>query len=78
MKISVVIAAFNEERLIGKCIEAVKNQTLSKEEYEILVVDNNSTDKTAEIAKKLGATVISYSQKQGFSAAKQRYCLDNN
>ncbi len=71
MKISVVIAAFNEERLIGKCIEAVKNQTLSKEEYEILVVDNNSTDKTAEIAKKLGATVISYSQKQGFSAAKQ-------
>lgn len=70
-KISVVIPAFNEEQLIGKCIEAVKNQTLGKEEYEILVVDNNSTDKTAEIAKKLGATVISYSQKQGFSATKQ-------
>lgn len=71
MKISVVIPAFNEEQLIGKCIEAVKNQTFPKEEYEILVIDNNSTDKTAEIAKKLGVTVIPYSQKQGFSATKQ-------
>lgn len=71
MKISVVIPAFNEEQLIGKCIEAVKNQTFPKEEYEILVIDNNSTDKTAEIAKKLGAIVIPYSQKQGYSATKQ-------
>lgn len=71
MKISVVIPAFNEERVIGKCIEAVKNQTLHRKEYEIIVVDNNSTDKTAEIAKKLGATVMPYTQKQGFSAAKQ-------
>lgn len=71
MKISVVIPAFNEEQLIGKCVRAVKNQTFPKEEYEVLVVDNNSTDKTAEIARKLGATVIFYNQKQGFSAAKQ-------
>lgn len=70
MKISVVIPAFNEEKLIAKCIKAVKNQTFPKEEYEILVIDNNSTDKTAEIAKKLGAKVISYSKKQGFSAAR--------
>lgn len=71
MKISVVIPAFNEEKLIAKCITAVKNQTFPKEEYEILVIDNNSTDKTAEIAKKLGAIVIPYSQKQGFSVTKQ-------
>lgn len=71
MKISVVIPALNEERVIGKCIKAVKNQTLPKEEYEIIVVDNNSKDKTAEIARNLGATVVSYTQKQGFSAAKQ-------
>lgn len=71
MKISVVIPAFNEEKLIGKCVEAVENQTFPKEEYEVLVIDNNSSDKTAEIARKLGATVISYCQKQGFSVAKQ-------
>lgn len=71
MKISVVIPAFNEEQLIAKCIEAVKNQTFPKKEYEILVIDNNSTDKTAQIAKNLGATVIPYNQKQGFSVTKQ-------
>lgn len=71
MKISIVIPAFNEEKLIGKCVEAVKNQTFPKEEYEILVIDNNSTDKTAEIAEKLGATVVPYNKRQGFSFAKQ-------
>ncbi len=71
MKISVVIPAFNEEQLIGKCITAVKNQTFPKEKYEILVIDNNSTDKTAQIAKNLGVTVIPYTEKQGFSVTKQ-------
>lgn len=71
MKISVVIAAFNEEKLIGKCLKAVKNQTFPKENYEIIVIDNNSTDKTADISRQLGATVISYTKKQGGVAAKQ-------
>ena len=71
VKISVVIPAFNEEQLIGKCIKALKNQTFPKKDYEILVIDNKSTDKTAEIAKKLGVTVIPYNQKQGFSVTKQ-------
>lgn len=70
IKISVVIAAFNEEESIAKCIKAVRNQTFPKEKYEILVVDNNSTDKTAEIIKKLGATFIFYDLKQGAAAAK--------
>lgn len=71
IKISVVIPAFNEEELIGKCVEAVKNQTFPKKQYEILVIDNNSTDKTAEIARNLGATVLPYVQKQGFAVTKQ-------
>lgn len=65
-----MIAAFNEEESIAKCIDAVKNQTFPKEKYEILVVDNNSTDKTAEIIKRLGATFIFYDLKQGAAAAK--------
>lgn len=71
MKISVIIPAFNEEKLIGKCIKAVKNQAFPKKEYEILVIDNNSTDRTAEIARKAGTEVIPYREKQGFSATKQ-------
>lgn len=71
MKISVVIPAFNEEKLIGRCIKSIQNQTFPKEKYEIIVVDNNSTDKTWQIAKNLGAKVFHYKQKQKFSAAKQ-------
>jgi glycosyltransferase involved in cell wall biosynthesis len=75
MKISVVIPAYNEEKLLGKCLKSLKNQT--EKPFEIIVVDNNSTDKTAEIAKKMGARVIeekqqgiSFSRNAGFDAAK--------
>lgn len=57
-KISVVISAYNEEKDLKKCLDAIANQTMPSEDYEIVVVDNNSTDKTAEIAKSYGARVI--------------------
>ncbi|CAN5168788.1 hypothetical protein BH11PAT1_BH11PAT1_1450 [soil metagenome] len=68
--ISVVIPAYNEEKLITACLQAVKHQTLPRTEYEILVIDNNSTDRTAELARAAGATVISYTEKQGFACTK--------
>ena len=42
--ISVIIPAYNEERLIGPCLESLKRQTLQKNKFEIIVVDNNSSD----------------------------------
>lgn len=65
MKLSVVITAYNEEKNLPQCLTAVTHQSISKEEYEIVVVDNNSTDKTADIAKGFGARVIK-EQKQGY------------
>ncbi len=50
--ISVVIPAYNEERLIKRCLKAVFKQTFPQTEYEVVVVDNNSTDETAEIVQK--------------------------
>lgn len=52
--ISVVISAHNEEKNIKECIESVEDFA-----DEIIVVDNSSTDKTADIAKKQGARVFS-------------------
>lgn len=46
-KLSVVISAYNEEKNIRECLESVKDMA-----DEIVVVDNNSRDKTAEIASK--------------------------
>jgi len=57
-QISVIIPAFNEEASIGKVIRDVP-----KIVNEIVVVDNNSTDATAEVAKKYGATVLLEKQK---------------
>jgi glycosyltransferase involved in cell wall biosynthesis len=48
-KISVVIPVYNGERTLKQCLNSVLNQTYKN--YEIIVVDNNSTDKTKEIIK---------------------------
>ncbi len=56
--ISVVIAAYNEEKDLPHCLTAITTQDFPKDDYEIIVVDNNSTDKTAEIAKSFGARVV--------------------
>jgi glycosyltransferase involved in cell wall biosynthesis len=71
--ISVVIPAFNEERNIGQCLAALKNQNFPRQNYEIIVVDNNSTDKTAQIARKMGAKVIP-EKTQGYVFALRKGC----
>jgi glycosyltransferase involved in cell wall biosynthesis len=77
MKISVVIPAYNEEAFLPHLLASLQAQTFPKQDYEVIVVDNNSTDKTAAIAKKFGARVISESKRgyayacnAGFAAAK--------
>ncbi len=52
-KISVVVSAYNEGKNIKECLDSAKNLA-----DEIVVVDNSSSDKTAEIAKKLGVKVF--------------------
>ncbi len=48
--VSVIIPTYNSSRTLEKCLESIKNQTYKN--VEIIVVDNNSTDNTKEIAKK--------------------------
>jgi glycosyltransferase involved in cell wall biosynthesis len=53
--VSVIVTTKNEEKNIGNCLQSIKNQTFKN--TELVVVDNFSKDKTAEIAKKHGAKV---------------------
>lgn len=55
--ISVVIPAHNEEAYIGDCLNALAEQSYPKELYEVIVVDNNSTDRTPLIARKAAGDV---------------------
>jgi glycosyltransferase involved in cell wall biosynthesis len=66
-KISAVMPAYNEEEVIEKVVKEFK---LIPEVTEIVVVDNNSTDRTAELAKKAGAKVVKESR-QGYGFACQ-------
>ena len=47
--VSVIVAARNEEKAITGCLEALLNQTYPKGKYEIIVIDDQSTDNTSEI-----------------------------
>jgi glycosyltransferase involved in cell wall biosynthesis len=49
--ISVIVPAYNEEGLISECLDSVLDQSIDKEIYEIIVIDNNSTDLTATITR---------------------------
>src|SRR3989344_766754 len=64
-KVSVGMTAYNDELSIGK---AVSEFTALKEVSEIIVVDNNCTDATAEVAKKAGARVVP-EKVQGYGAS---------
>ncbi len=71
MLISVVICAYNEEKRIGKSIEAIQEQDFPKEDFEIVVVNNASTDQTAELAKSYGVRVV-YEKEKGIAHARQK------
>lgn len=64
-KFSVVIPAHNEEKYIGKCLKSIRSAAkyVSNGEVEIIVVANRCTDKTAEIARRYGARVLSNDEK---------------
>jgi len=79
ISLSIVILAYNEENYLEQCLQAVARQTIRPD--EVIVVDNNSTDRTAEIACRYSFVRLVHEGKQGkvfarnagFDAAGSRY-----
>lgn len=44
--VSVIVAAYNQERFIGRCLRSLLHQTIPHESYEIIVINDGSTDRT--------------------------------
>lgn len=66
---SIIIPAYNEEKLIERCLKAVFNQNFPKDQYEIIVVDNASTDKTPDLIKKFPVISL-FEPKKGLIQAR--------
>jgi len=64
-KVSIILPALNEAETIGRVIQEIPRERLEQEGYrvEVVVVDNDSTDQTARIAKEKGARIIAESRK---------------
>lgn len=63
--ISVTVPAYNEQELIAGCLDSLLDQTIDKDRYEIIVIDNNSTDLTARIVLDKGVR-LEKEQKKGY------------
>jgi glycosyltransferase involved in cell wall biosynthesis len=76
LRISIIIPCFNEERYLRRCLDAIAR--LHEMPYEVLVVDNNSSDRTARIAQQYSFVRLLqeprqgrvYAQASGFTAAR--------
>ncbi|WP_166264786.1 glycosyltransferase, partial [Marinobacter caseinilyticus] len=56
--VSVIIPAHNEEKYIEQCLFSLASQTYPSNSFEVILVNNNSTDNTVKIAKSFNITVL--------------------
>lgn len=77
--ISAVICTYNREGYLKACIDSALNQTLPQEAYELIVVDNASTDSTKDICEpyleRFNFRYV-YEEKQGLSHARNRGMIE--
>jgi len=75
-KISVVVCTYNRAELLDKCLQALVRQAMDETDYEVIVVNNSSTDNTEEIVKQFSNRYRNVSlvdeQQQGLSYARNK------
>ncbi|MBU0765560.1 MAG: glycosyltransferase [Bacteroidetes bacterium] len=78
MKLSVVICSYNREKFILDALNSLAAQSIDKNDFEIVVINNNSTDHTEAICRKFGADhpylnyIYDIETVQGLSSARNR------
>jgi len=69
--LSVIIPAYNAEKTVYSCLSALHDQSLPKRDYEIVVVDDGSTDDTSKIAKEFNVKYL-FQTNQGPATARNK------
>lgn len=70
--VSVIVPVYNDRDRIGLAIESLLEQTYSKQFYEVIIVDNGSTDQTVEVVKKYPVKLLEETEIQGSYAARNK------
>ena len=76
MKLSVIVPVYNQEKHVAKCLSSLLEQGLSEDDYEVIVVDDASTDKSLDICKSYANTrdinikIIHKAKNQGVECAR--------
>ncbi len=70
--ISIIVPAYNAEKTLAECLDALLAQSLPRDRYEVIVVDDGSTDRTAEIATRYPVRVVRRARNAGPAAARNR------
>lgn len=71
MDFSVIVPAFNAQATLSACLHALARQTMAADRYEVVVVDDGSSDGTAALARAAGVRVFSQTN-QGQAGARNR------
>ena len=70
-KFSIIIPNYNEEKYIKRCLDSIFNQTMNKGKYEVIVIDDGSTDKSIEIIKQYDVKLLN-SNRLGAGGARNK------
>ncbi len=68
-KFSIIIPNYNKEKYIEECLQSITNQTLDKSKYEVLVIDDGSTDNSLDIIKKYPVKLF-HTERKGAGGAR--------
>ena len=71
LQFSIIVPTWNAEKILPLCLQALERQTIAKDRYEIIVIDDGSTDHSAEIVQKFSAG-YHFQENQGPAAARNR------
>lgn len=66
---SVIVPAYNAEQTLVSCLESLTAQTVPQDSYEVIVVDDGSTDRTAEIARRFNIRYL-FQKNRGPASAR--------
>ncbi len=67
---TVVICSYNGERTLPRALRSLRNQSIGMHRFEVVVVDDGSSDRTCQIAEAAGARVIRLEPNAGLAAAR--------